>query len=142
MDRWWCKAEDLFDHLACSIARRLTGALQREFQEGECGEDKQRRQRHHHRRRLRRLGESPALPCARARADVPCLCSSIRMAPRRRRSRQGDPEWHRDEQDPDKEILKIVKEKNNYFRRGMITDNLDLSQTWMYVRHRQLLDGN
>jgi hypothetical protein len=31
---------------------------------------------------------------------------------------------HREEQDPDKEILKIVKEKF-IFRPGMITDNLD-----------------
>jgi hypothetical protein len=45
-----------------------------------------------------------------------------RKIPTRRSSRSRMA--HREEQDPDKEILKIVKEKFN-FRPGMITDNLD-----------------
>jgi len=81
--------------------------FQREFEDGECGEDDK--------------GDNGIIidtyggwESRLARAGVPYLCSSTRMAPGRARYRQGD-----------KKILKIVKEKNN-FRPGMITDKLDL----------------
>jgi hypothetical protein len=77
-----------------------------------------RRQRHHH-RHLRQLGESAG---ASSSVFVDSYGTGKRKIPTRRSSRSRMA--HREEQDPDKEILKIVKEKFN-FRPGMITDNLD-----------------
>lgn len=117
--------------------------FQREFQEGECGEDKGNSASSSN-----TYGGWESSPLPRARAGVPYLCSSTRMAPPHREEEEGpDKEileisYSRMAQgrarcrQGDKEILKIVEK--NKLRPGMVIDKLAYVRHW----HCSLLDGN